>query len=257
MIRFSIPDIKNPYAGGLSTLSLNALACVTDEHLQISQQKAFQNGLMPGIGIVIGRHPDVEGTPGQRPILTKEQRAQLIAALKLAYRGPLNTGEPVIMDGLVEDIKQLTTNPNEMGFLESGKDTKGRITQGFLTNPIVMGQIEGVNRASATIASENWLAHKINPLIERLSSALTHQLLPRLGEPDLLLWIEEARAHDPDQKRADLDQLAKYGALRKNELRDAYDLPPLEGEEGEALIESPHPMGMEAGIQARSFRFLD
>lgn len=254
MVRFSVPDVKNPYAGALSNLQLNALACVTDEHLQVAQQKAFANGLMPGVGIVVGRHPDVAGVPGQKPILTKEQRASMTAAIKQAYRGVQNAGEPVILDGLIDDIKTLTTTPTEMGFMESSKLTKERITQGFLTNPVVMGQLENVNRASATVAAETWIEHKINPVAEMVSATLTHDLCPKLGHDGLLLWIEPATANDPDQKRADLDQLAKYGAMTVNELRDARGLPPIDG--GDVLIEpgvSLTALGQEAGYQARTF----
>ncbi len=260
MVRFVRPDEKNPYAGAFSTLAANALAVVTDEYLQVSQQRTFQNGINPTMGVVIGRHPDVAGVPGQRPVLTREQRATLVAAIKQAYRGAMNHGEPIILDGMIEDVKQLSMSPAEMGYLESGKATKDRIVQGFLTNPIILGQVENANRASATIAHENYNEVRVNPLIEVVSATLTHNLALKVGEPDLLVWIEPCRAHDPDQRRMDLDQLAKYGCLKKNELRDAYDMPPMEGDDGDELAQAvpQQPIGQEAaGQPAKGFRFLN
>lgn len=241
IVRFHLPDPANPIKGAASPLMSQVRAVLADEQLQVSQHKAFENGVNPGMAVVIGRHPDVAGVPGQRPILSKEQRASLTAALKQAYRGALNAGEPVVLDGLIEDMRKITNTPQEMDFLQSGEATKARIYQGFGVNPISAGQVEGANRASATIADEHLCANTLNPLIELISASLTFDLAVKAGEPDLLIWVEPARTRDPDQQRSDLDQLAKYGALKVNELRAAYDLPPLDGPEGDELISQAGP----------------
>ncbi len=255
MVRLNLPDPQDPYLGALSPLQTQAKAIVADEAIQTAQYRAFENGVMPHHGIVVGRNPDLSGTGvgGQRPVLTKEQRATLTAALKQAYRGVMNAGEPIILDGLIEDVKELSTKPAEMAFLESAKLTKERITQGFGVNPIVMGQVEGANRASATVADENFVANAVNPLVELLSQTLTVEVAPRVGEPGALIWIEPARTRDPDQERLDRDQLIK--AITKNELRASMDLPPL-AEGGDELV-SPLPpaLGQEVdGRRAVSFR---
>lgn len=256
IVRFHLPDPGNPLKGACSPLLAQMRAVAADEQLQVAQHKAFENGIHPGMAVIIGRHPDVTGVPGQRPILSKEQRATLTAALKQAYRGVMNAGEPAILDGLVEDIKKLTNSPQEMDFLNSGQATKSRIFQGFGVNPISAGEIEGANRASATIADEHLCSNTLNPIVEMLSQTLTFDLAPRLGEPDLLIWIEPARTRDPDQERADWDQAIKAGAVKKNEVRQRIGLEPLEGDEGEELV-SPGPTlpaGQEVGQGARTFR---
>ncbi len=52
------------------------------------------------------------------------------------------------------------------------------------------------------------------------------------------VWLEPARPSDPEQTRAELDQLAKYGGITVNELRAAYGFPEVEG--GDLLIEPGH-----------------
>jgi hypothetical protein len=55
---------------------------------------------------------------------------------------------------------------------------------------------------------------------------------PHFG--DVIAYIEEARASDPESDRLDRDQLAKYGAITVNELRAASHLEPIDG--GDTLI---------------------
>ncbi len=260
IVRISLPDPMDPYTGSLSPLRAAAKAVVADEQIQTAQVRAFQNGIFPGLGVVIGRHPDVAGVPGMRPILTKDQRATLTAAIKQAYRGALNADEPLLLDGLIEDVKKLTNSPAEMGFVESSKLTKGRITQAFGVNPIVMGEVEGANRASATVADEHLCASAVNPLIELMSQVMTHGLAPRIGEPDLLVWIEPARTRDPDAERLDWDQAIKAGAVTVNEVRARIGLEPREDDKGDELVSPPAgALGGGTGGEAlsgASFRLL-
>lgn len=260
MVRMSLPNPINPLLTTLSPLQAQAETVVTDQQILTAQQRAFENGLFPGLGIVIGRSPDVAGVPGQRPMLSKEQRMSLTLALKQAYKGVMNAGEPVIMDGLIEDVKTLTNAPAEMGFMESSGLVKERLTQSFLVNPIVMGQIEGANRASSAVAQEHVCDNAINPLIELMSQHMTFDLAPRIGEPDVLLWIEPCVAHDDDADRARIDLKAKTGCYTRNEIRAAMGDPPLDDERGDELVgpAAPAPLvpneGGAAGDPARSFR---
>jgi phage portal protein BeeE len=149
------PDPADPL-NAVAPLQAVGRAVASDEALQEGQRRGFLNGLNPGVLITIGRHPDVQGMPGQRPILTKTQRDQIVAAIKAYYRGVTHHDEPLILDGMIENATKLTNTPREMDYLNSGKMTKERISQGFGTNPIVMGQIEGANRASASTADEHF-----------------------------------------------------------------------------------------------------
>ena len=72
------------------------------------------------------------------------------------------------------------------------------------------------------------------------------------------IWVKigSARASDPDQKRADLDQLIKGRAITVNELRAHHGMEPLKSG-GDALV-NPAPGGAQQGgedaAKGRSFR---
>jgi hypothetical protein len=149
------PDPANPLSA-LSPLQAQAKAVVADEAMTEAQRRAFSQGLWPGVAITMGRNPGVNNQPGNRPILTEHQRAQIINAVKQAYQGVVRNEEPIILDGWIEAVSRISNSPREMDFTRSGQYTKERITQGFGVNPIVMGQVEGANRASAVAAEEHF-----------------------------------------------------------------------------------------------------
>jgi phage portal protein BeeE len=227
IVRFFYPDLQSPIRGALAPLQTQSRAVVADEAIQEAQRKAFDNGIFPGMAIIVGKNAETAGIKDQRPVLTKAQREQILVAVKQRWQGVTKAGEPLILDGLIEDVKKLTNTIAEMDFLRSGESTKARIFQAFGVNPILCGEIENANRAQAAVADELFCSNTINPKIEMLSQWLTKELPPRYDDPDLIVFMEEARPRDPEQTRAEYDQLAKYGSITKDELRGAYSLPPL------------------------------
>jgi phage portal protein BeeE len=258
--RFYLPDPSNPLRGSLSPLQAAARAVSTDESIQECQQRIFQNGIFPGLAVVVGRNPDISGIKGQRPMLTREQRQQIITAISQQYRGALNYGNPLILDALIEDVKKLSNSPAEMDFSESCQLTKSRIFQSFGVNPVVAGEITGVNRAQAAIADSLFCSGTINPLAELISEWMTKELPPRYDDPDVVCWIEPARPRDEEATRADMEQLAKYGCVTRNELRSIYNFPKLETPDGDELIpmaRSGQPTAGAEGELAGGKFFLD
>lgn len=230
MVYFNQPDPSNPF-GSYATLQAQARAVVTDEAISEAQRQSFQRGIFPGMAVVVGDLPeDSEGNTPGRPVLTKDQRQQIIQAIKRAYQGAYNADEPIILDRLIQDVKKLTNSPAEMNFMESGTYTKDKITQSFGVNPITMGAIQDVNKASAVAAKENLYDVSVNPRIGLLSDVLTNWISPLFSEPGekLLMFIEECRASDPDTDRACIETLSKQGAVTRNEARAILcHLPPI------------------------------
>ena len=220
IIYFYLPD-PSSLLGAQSPLQNQARAVVSDEAIAEAQRRGFANGVFPGVAVVVGRQTGIDGKPGDRPTLNREQRAQIITAFKQAYRGVYNADEPIILDQLIQDVRRVTNTNREMDFQASGDYTKERITQGFGVNPIVMGQVEGANRASSATADDHLCQLTVNPIIELISQTLTAWLNPLLAGPGekLCLFIEEARAADPDSDRADWVALYDRGGCSRNEMR--------------------------------------
>jgi HK97 family phage portal protein len=224
------PDPASPLSA-LSPLQAQAKAVVADEAMTEAQRRAFSQGLWPGVAITMGRNPGVGGQQGNRPVLTEHQRAQIINAVKQAYQGVLRNEEPIILDGWIEAVNRISNSPREMDFTRSGQYTKERITQGFGVNPVILGQLEGANRASATAAEDNFANNTINPKIELISQCLTAWAGPIFAAPGerLYVWIEPAQVIDPDLQMSRLKVMMGYGAVTVNEVRAEMGWSPVPG----------------------------
>jgi HK97 family phage portal protein len=225
----------------ISPLSRIAEAVLTDQNIQTAQHAAFHNGIHPKVILTAGRLPGTAGVPGERPALTPDQREEITAMIKRYYAGATAADEPFIVDGLIESITKLSNSIVEMDFMDSSKLTKSRVLQAYGVSPILLGEIEGANRASSVVAEEILIANKINPLIELISGCMTEWLGPMFAGPreKLVIWIEPAVAHDPELNLKRWDLGLKMGAATRNEYRvQVLNLKPLPG--ADVLLE---PMG--------------
>ena len=215
---FCLPDPSNPF-GSLSPLQTQAEAVATDEAIQTAQHRSFKNGAFPQLMLKAGRMPGIApGEDGERPVLTNDQRQELIEAIRTLYRGAVNYGEPLIIDGLIEGVERLTTTPGEMEYLDSGKATKSRILEAFGVSPHIVGEIGNANRAQAAVAESTFCEFTINPLIELLSQTLTAWAQGAFLEP-LALWISPCRANDPELQLDRWKAAASLGYVSGNEFR--------------------------------------
>lgn len=222
-------DPANPF-GVISPLQACAAAVSADHAIQHSQAAAFERGIFPGLAIVAGDADGVDA-PGVRPSLDEAQRQQIITAIKDRYGGFTKNGEPLILDALISDIKQISTTPNEMDWLNSSGLTKERIMQTFGVNPIIVGQVEASSRAASAEADRHFCNSTVNPLIELLSQVLTGWAGPLFGGGEkLVIWIEPCHPRDGEELRANLETLSRIGGLTANEARSMLmGLPPLPG----------------------------
>jgi len=220
VVHFHYPDPGDPL-GCLSPLQRIAKAVVADEEIGTAQWSAFRTGIHPTVGIRVGRLPGmIPGQPGERPVLDPEQKMELVDAVLKLYRGVVRKHEPIILDGIIEGIEQFSRTVQEMDFLDSAKLTKSKILQSFGVSPILLGEVENSNRASATVADEIFVANKVNPLAMMLSESMTEWLGPMFAQGERLrVWIEPAVAHDPEMSRQKWDSAARLGFVTQNEFR--------------------------------------
>jgi HK97 family phage portal protein len=210
---FHYPHPADPH-GVQSTLQAAAGSVDADESIVRSQFTMFRRGIHPSHVVLVGKDAG-----GNRPRLSGSQQRGIISAIKKRYGGTVNAGEPLILDGLIEDVRRISNTPAEMDYIESGKALKARITQIFGVNPVIMGEIEGANRASAHAAEAHFAQWCVNPKIELMSQVMTEWLGPMFGG-DIVVWIEPVVVEDDDLKLRWVTTLANFGALNGDEMRE-------------------------------------
>lgn len=239
IIQIYSPDPADPY-GSHSALQAMSRTVAADEAITDAQRRIFIQGAFPGLMFTIGRHPDAmsAGDSG-RPFLTKEQRAQITAWVESAYTGVVKYGKPLIIDALIEKVDMLHRQAREMDFLSSSKVTEGKVNRGFGINPIIQGQIESVNRASAAAADSLFCGNAVNPRLSLISEAYTAWLAPHFAAPGeaLACWIEPAAPIDPEMEKERMALGIRSGCVFMNEMREFCRLPPTEG--GDNLLVTP------------------
>lgn len=257
IVHFMLPDPSSPTVAH-SPMMAHARAINTDDQIQLSQYASMKNGLRPGVILKAGRTPQPPGSMQgpMRPHLTPDQRNQLITAIKLAYRGVERHGEPIIVDGMIDDVIPFTHSPAEMDYPQGSKLTESRIMKGIGTNPIVAGEIEGANRASAAVAHDGFYEINVNPLASFMSQTITRRIGPRYSNERqrVIAWIEEAKAFDKDLADGRMRSVLSSNALARGEVRrwcatGEIDLPAREDDD--ELLKPPVPAaGHQAGTPA-------
>jgi len=209
---FSYPDPADPH-GAVSPLQAVGGAVDADEAMTVSQTAIFRQGIHPTHVIRVGK--DSEGI---RPRLSAAQQRQIISAVRQRYAGVERSGEPLILDGLIEDVSRLSNTVEEMDYLQSGKMVRERIQQGFGTSPYIIGGSEPGSRAASAVASQHFCDYTVNPKLRLMSECMTEWLSPMFGG-GLRIWIEPAVAHDAEMALRWAEMLARNGVITAHELR--------------------------------------
>lgn len=220
IVYFYYPSPKDPL-DAFAPLQAMGNAVSADEHMETAQGSAFQNGVHPKVAFIAGDLSDEDAGDMGRPLLEREQRERIVSMIKRHYAGVVHYDEPIILDRLIRDVKILGRTPREMDFTGSGRFTKARITQGIGTNPAIMGEIEGLNRASSATARRHFADFTVNPKVDLISQILTTSMGPLFARPNekLVVWVEQYRPDDREEKRKDVGVAAKHGAISRNEIR--------------------------------------
>lgn len=195
-------DPGNPFTP-LSPLQSQAKAVDTEDKILRAQAVSMDNCMRPNLVVTVGRLPGMpggNGRQGPRPILSGEQRGQIIDAIRLHHQSVARYGEPLILDGLIENVSPFLPRPQELDLLNSSKITTERIMQGLGVSPIIAGYAENANRAGSVVAKEIFYELALNPMIEMISQDADAILGPRFssGGKRLRVWLEKAVADDPD-----------------------------------------------------------
>jgi len=220
--------------GAVSPLGAQARAILTDELIQQAQHRIMENSIWPRYAFIAGDIEDPDGDSMGRPLMEQWQRDELFSLLKQMYGGTMQAGEPIILDRLLRDVKELGNKPHEMDFQNSGEITKKRILTGFGTSGYIIGESEPGSRAASAMARHHFANFTINPKIELISQILTAFVAPRLakGNEKLFLWIDPYEPEDREETRKDVETLVKGKAINRDEmratLRGSAHLPPLE-----------------------------
>lgn len=223
VVHVMTPNAANPVVPHSSTAA-QGLAIATDAEIQTAQLAVTKNITKPGMLVVVGEVESAVGGKSQRPELTADQRRDIAAQVRLHYQTASRVGDPLVLDRLIQDVRPYMPQPSDLDYQGGSSVISARIYQGYGTNPIVAGQVQSGNRAQALVAHESmdWL--QVNPLATLIGEAMTAKIGPLYGAENagksLVIWIDPARAKDPELMQKRFDSVAKFGVLTKGQMRE-------------------------------------
>lgn len=223
VVHVMTPNAANPVVPHSSTAA-QGLAIATDAEIQAAQLAVTKNITKPGMLVVVGEVESAVGGKSQRPELTADQRRDITAQVRLHYQTASRVGDPLVLDRLIQDVRPYMPQPSDLDYQGGSSVISARIYQGYGTNPIVAGQVQSGNRAQALVAHESmdWL--QVNPLATLIGEAMTAKIGPLYGSENagksLVIWIDPARAKDPELMQKRFDSVAKFGVLTKGQMRE-------------------------------------
>lgn len=219
-----IPNPADPLAA-MSLTQAQEPAIEIDDKIQSSQTVFFDNGVFPSVIVTVGTNPHPGVAPGVRPRLTAPQRRQVFAAIQGTMAGVHNYGNPAIVDGLIEKIERLQLTQQEMGWEKSEKVIRTRILSAFGVHPFILGEEMAGSYAQAFIVQDRF-CERVNGYLSQLSATMTDLCRSLVGDEDLYVWWENAKAVDPQMEDAKWEKARVRGDVDQNEYRSYMGLPP-------------------------------
>jgi phage portal protein BeeE len=223
-----IPDPEDPF-GCISMLQMQIDAILTGEAIATAQRVSFKNQVNPQQAIIVGEA--VTGDGKRQIKLEPAQRKQLITWLRQEYSGAQKFGLPIILDAIIKDIKNLSTKPGEIGFLESSDSIIKQIFFGLGVPMSSAGATDGTNYASAAVNDHVLVTNSVNPICKLLSEAMTAWVVPLFSKDEnVRAWIVPAEAYDPDLEiRRWTAARQSFSTLRNDVRTELLHIPPIEG----------------------------
>jgi hypothetical protein len=131
-----------------------------------------------------------------------------------------------------------------LAFGESSEKMRNNIFAAFDLDAAVMGYANESTYAGSIVTDRNVWKKIVRPYQERRNAILTEKLLKEFG--DNLVAINEWQPEEsPDEKRARIDLMAKYGSITVNEIREEYDREPFEDPRYDEPIGLPGQMRLD------------
>lgn len=228
VVYFYYPDPGDPL-NAYAPLTAMAKTVMSDESLEEAQRRTFINSMSPGLAFTIGQAAEDSPTGRETsPVLTRAQRRALKTILKDEYKGVVNSGEPMLLDGFIKGVNPVFPSAKEMDYLNSSEAIKKRMAQGWGVSPANMGELQDANRASSATADDHFIGNVINPRVSMMSEVMTRWLPPFFSRrTDEVVYLQPASSKDIDWELSRDVQMFDRGAKSINEWRETHGMPPL------------------------------
>jgi len=181
---------------------------------------------------------------------TDDERGQVDARFRERFTGSNRGQRYAVVDGERVAVNMLGTTPDKMNYSE-GYDQGTHAVLALFGVPAVCAFLADADYSGFFAAARAWREGNLNAEAKSIGDRLTKDLIqPHWGD-DYRVEIKLPPIMDPEQRERQIGTLLSGNAVTVNEIRAAYDMPPMDGgdvtpKEFEAEIQKkmqPDPMG--------------
>jgi HK97 family phage portal protein len=211
----------NPLDDWYGLSPIEAAAFSIDQHNAAGahNQALLQNGARP-VGALMYK-------PGEGVLLTESQRESLKEQLDQNYKGALNAGKMLVLEGDFE-WKEMGLRPRDMDFIEMKHSAARDIAQAFGVPPVLVGLPTDATYSNLAEARLALWEQTIIPLLDHLTDALNVWLVPRFQDENLELSYDLDQVPALALKRQSVwEKIRQADFLTLNEKRKAVGFFPL------------------------------
>lgn len=224
IIQIKLPDPNN-FFWGKSTVSALRFQIDADYYQSVYNKNFYKNDA--SLGMVLSAPTKMDDKNYNR----------LRDQFRDKYAGYGNAGKHLVLDNGMTATR-LDSTPREAQYKDSRLDLRDEIFGVFKTNKSILGYTDDVNRSNAESARASFIQNCIRPFGENISDALDTFVKVNYDER-LLFKFDYDVQQDATEQRADLEFMAKYGILTKNEIREIKGYSPVA--DGDTYYSAPTP----------------
>jgi hypothetical protein len=180
-----------------------------------SRQMAMDRGFTPDVLVKMAGASDA-------------QIGQFMGHLKANYTGQ-NRGQRVLpVDADRVEVEYLNRTPEEMAYPEGYEQAVAAVLALYGVPKSAAMLNEASSYAAWYASARQFRESRLDPLAKGIGDKLTKELIrPHFG-PDYRVEVKLPPVMDPDLKERQISTLLQADAIRVNELRASYDMPPLD-----------------------------
>lgn len=213
---------------GLSPLQ--PAACSINQHNAsgVWNQSLLANGAKTDGAFTVQANGD-----GSWPVLTPEQRTQLLRAIDEKMRGPSNAGETLVLDGGLK-YESMSMSPRDMDWLEGRFAAARDIAMAFGYPPMLLGLPGDQTFANAKEARLSLWENTVVPLAESIADDMTEWLAQVLDDDSRIVIDTDAVSALSSRREEAWARVGSASFLTINEKRTALGYEPIDN--GDELL---------------------
>jgi len=145
-----------------------------------------------------------------------ETEKRAVSRMAAKAFGGVNSGKPLISGGDL-DVKELGFSPRELQY-DKGRSWMMKVILAEFGLPESIALLNDANRASATVALQQFRSLTVNPLLGMFLEKFNRAVVQKY-DPRLIYWYDDSEIYDPIEKAAAVTAEFTAGIITRDEAR--------------------------------------